>query len=52
MFLGGMVKQGVITAPLSFNWSLNNLIDKCCKEAVGWWGWGGAALHLWPQNIL
>lgn len=38
MFLGGMVKQGVITAPLSFNWSLNNLIDKCCKEAVGGWG--------------
>lgn len=33
MFLGGMVKPGVITAPLSFNWPRNSVIDKCCEQA-------------------
>lgn len=58
MFLGGMVKPGVITTPLSFNWPRNSVIDKCCEQArkeTGVCVCGGGcwpALHLWPQHIL
>lgn len=33
MFLGGMVKPGVVTAPLSFKRPRNGLTDKCYEQA-------------------
>lgn len=45
MFLGGAVKPGVITAPPSFNWLCNSLIDKC-EQARREVGLGGGAASL------
>lgn len=41
MFLGGVFKPGVITAPINFNWPHNSLIDKCCEQAWKEVGAGG-----------